>query len=107
MNETGDFAYCPIFDQGAGLLSDTTMDYPLEEDIYILMKQVQAKTLCTDFDEQLDLSEKFYKQNLKFSFTKQDVQELLDNATIYPSNIRARIQQIIYEQMRKYSYLFY
>ena len=29
MNEKGEFAYCPIFDNGAGLLSDTLMDYPL------------------------------------------------------------------------------
>lgn len=29
MNGKGDYAYCPIFDNGAGLLADTTMDYPL------------------------------------------------------------------------------
>ena len=28
MNGKGDYAYCPIFDNGAGLLADTTMDYP-------------------------------------------------------------------------------
>ena len=27
MNGKGDYAYCPIFDNGAGLLADTTMDY--------------------------------------------------------------------------------
>ena len=26
MNGKGDYAYCPIFDNGAGLLADTTMD---------------------------------------------------------------------------------
>ena len=32
MNGKGDYAYCPIFDNGAGLLADTTMDYPLDQD---------------------------------------------------------------------------
>lgn len=26
MNGKGDYAYCPIFNNGAGLLADTTMD---------------------------------------------------------------------------------
>ena len=46
MNGKGDYAYCPIFDNGAGLLADTTMDYPLTGDIYTLMEKVQAKTIC-------------------------------------------------------------
>ena len=33
MNGEGQYAYCPIFDNGAGLMSDTTQDYPLNEDI--------------------------------------------------------------------------
>ena len=48
--EKGEFAYCPIFDNGAGLLADTKMDYPLTEDVYDLIKQVKAKTICGDFD---------------------------------------------------------
>ena len=39
MNGKGDYAYCPIFDHGAGLLADTTMDYPLSGDTYALMDQ--------------------------------------------------------------------
>ena len=106
MNEKGDFAYCPIFDNGAGLLADTKMDYPLREDIYELMKRPQAKTICSDFDEQLDVSENLYKGNLKFNFTKQDVKELLENVTEYSEEEKKRLEIIIYEQMRKYNYLF-
>ena len=32
----GKYNYCPIFDNGAGLLADTTMDYPLSGDVYAL-----------------------------------------------------------------------
>lgn len=106
MNADGDFAYCPIFDQGAGLLSDTAMDYPLEGEVHEWMRLARAKTICADFDEQLELSEKLYGKNLRFTFTRQHVTELLDHADIYSECVRMRVQQIIYEQMRKYAYLF-
>lgn len=106
MNGDGEYAYCPIFDNGAGLLADTTMDYPLAEDVYSLIDHVQSKTICNDFDEQLDISESLYKMNLKFYFTKEDVIKLLANATSYPEEIRNRMEKIIFAQMRKYEYLF-
>ncbi len=49
----GTYRYCPIFDQGAALLADTTMDYPLNRDTYELLREVKAKTFCEDFEEQL------------------------------------------------------
>lgn len=106
MNGKGDYAYCRIFDNGAGLLADTTMDYPLSGDTYALIDKVQSKTICSEFDEQLDVSEALYKINLKFWFTKKDVKELLINAEMYPEEVRHRVAMIIFAQMRKYSYLF-
>lgn len=106
MNGEGEFAYCPIFDQGAGLLSDTTMDYPLGGDTVDYLRAAKAKTFCDSFDVQLDISEKLYGGHLKFSFTKKDVKELLDEATIYPAEERKRVEDVIYLQMEKYGYLF-
>lgn len=106
MNGKGDYAYCPIFDNGAGLLSDTTMEYPLSGDVYALMDNVQPKAICGEFDEQLDSSEALYKTNLKFQFTKKDVTELLADAEDYSDEIRNRVEMIIFAQMRKYTYLF-
>ena len=106
MNGKGDYAYCPIFDNGAGLLADTTMDYPLSGDVYALMDRVQSKTISSEFDEQLDISESLYKINLRFQFTKNDVIELLKKAEEYPEEIRNRVEMIIFAQMRKYTYLF-
>ena len=105
MNEKGEFSYCPIFDNGAGLLADTTMDYPLGGDVYSLMKQSQAKTISSDFDERLDLSEAAYGENIKFKFTKKDVQGLLENVTGYSEEEKYRVETIIYMQMLKYGYL--
>ena len=89
-----------------GLLSDTTMDYPLSGDTYSLIDNVQSKTICSEFDEQLDISESLYNINLKFHFTKKDVNELLVNAGAYPEEIRNRVETVIFAQMRKYTYLF-
>ena len=102
------YDYCPIFDNGAGLLSDITMDYPLGEDIYKQIDSVKAKTISLNFEEQMDISEQLYGMNLKPHFTKKDVDDILDapRAQIYSEEIRKRVKTIIYEQMRKYPYLF-
>ncbi len=106
MNGKGEFTYCPIFDNGASLLADTKMDYPMETDVHELLKQPRAKTICSDFDEQLDTSEILYGQNLKFMFTKADVKALLDTVQEYSKEEKKRVETILYEQMRKYRYLF-
>lgn len=43
---------------------------------------------------------------LKFKFTKSDVRNILKNEPYYPEDIKMRVEKIIYEQMRKYVYLF-
>lgn len=106
MNGEGEFSYCPIFDNGAGLLADTTLDYPLGIDTYSLIKEVRAKTISSDFDEALDATEALYGNQVKFSFDKKDVEELLKQVEGYGTDICSRVQTILYYQMSKYSYLF-
>lgn len=106
MNRQGQFAYCPIFDNGAGLLSDTTMDYPMQGELYSLIDSVKAKTISSSFDEQLDISEDLYGYHLKFYFTKKDVEEILTSAVTYPQEVRNRVRDVLCERMRKYPYLF-
>ena len=106
MNGKGDYKYCPVFDNGAGLLSDTTMDYPMEQDIYQMISEVKSKSVSQDFDEQLDVAENLYGQNLQFLFTKKNVSDIVNNADTYPPEERKRVELIIYSQMNKYKYLF-
>ena len=106
MNSDGEFNLCPIFDNGASLLSDIKMDYPLSGDIYRLMYDVKAKTISTDFDEQLDAAEKLYGRQIGFNFTKRDVDTILAGAGIYSEEIIERVRTILYQQMRKYAYLW-
>lgn len=106
MNKDGRFSYSPIFDNGAGLLADTSLDYPLRKDVYLQMKEVRAKTISADFDEQLDLSEKLYGNHLKFHFHAKDVSDLLDGISIYSQEEKDRVRDILLSQMKKYAYLF-
>ena len=106
MNGKGEYKYCPVFDNGAGLLSDTTMDYPMGQDIYQMISEVKSKSVSQDFDEQLDVAENLYGQNLQFLFTKKNVSDIVNNADMYPPEERKRVELIIYSQMNKYKYLF-
>lgn len=108
VNGAGQFRLCPIFDHGAALLADTTMDYPLGKDTYELMKSASPKTFCTDFEEQLDIAERLYGTNISFRFGKKDVDKLLENASSfgYEKKVTERVRTIIYEQMRTHEYLF-
>lgn len=100
------FHYCPVFDNGAGLMSDTAMDYPLTVPTQDLFGTVSAKTFSLDFDEQLDIAEELYGQHLKFHFTKEMVSSALAEETNYPPDVKERVFAIIMEQKRKYRYLF-
>lgn len=106
MDAFGKYQYCPIFDHGAALLSDTSMDYPLTESVESLMQQVKAKTFCPDFDEQLDAAEELYGQNIHFNFTEKGVTALLSEEKYYPFEMKERVKEIVLSQRRKYSYLF-
>lgn len=107
-NSNNEFKICPIFDNGAGLLSDTTMDYPLGEDIYKLIDSVKGKTISLNLEEQMEVSEDLFGMNLKFEFSKKNVEEILsrDEALIYSEEIRNRVKKVLFEQMRRYPYLF-
>ena len=108
MNENGDFDYCPIFDNGAGLLSDTEMFFPMEDDIYKLIDSVKGKTFCDNLEEQLEISEDLFGMNLILKFTKKDVENILSNdaVSIYSFEERERVRKVLFEQMRRYPYLF-
>ena len=106
MNGEGEVELCPFFDQGAGLMSDTTLDYPIGENTIIMMDEVKAKTICQSFEDTLDAAEQLYGYNLKFSFNKNDVSKIIKDAEIYSKEEKRRVETIIFQQMRRYQYLF-
>ncbi|MCR4704617.1 MAG: hypothetical protein K5641_01010 [Lachnospiraceae bacterium] len=102
----GRFKLCPVYDNGAALMSDTTMDYPLGIELYEEMKNVHAKTICDSFDEQLDIAEELYGRQIHFSFSPSDIHTALADLTIYEQSLTDRVERILIEQRRKYQYLF-
>ncbi|MBR5937738.1 MAG: hypothetical protein IKZ90_05700 [Clostridiales bacterium] len=105
-NGTGDFRLAPIFDNGAGLLSDTSMEYPLTRDPLEWIPKVKPKTFCDSFQEQMEIAEKLYGENLHFSFGYNEVETVVEKTAIYPEEIRRRVIDVVMEMKRRYSYLF-
>lgn len=100
------YDYCPFFDQGAALLADTAMDYPLGRDVIEMLPLAAAKTFCSSFDDQLDTAEKLYGNTLSFSFGEREILQLLRDDKVYPENIKRRVFEILLQQRRKYQWLF-
>lgn len=106
VNKNNEFRVCPIFDNGASLLSDCKLDYPLGVDLEILMKEVKAKTICTSFDEQLEVIESVYGKQVRFTFNRNKIQDILDSIHEYDVDTKERVKEILFEQFRKYQYFF-
>lgn len=100
------FAFCPIFDQGAALLADTTVDYPMEKDTLDLMGQVESKTFSRSFEEQLETAEVLYGDTIRFWFGEKEIRELLEADQVYGEAEKRRVYTVLLQQRRKYQYLF-
>jgi hypothetical protein len=81
------------------------MDYPINGEIMSMINEVKAKSICDSFEEQLEISELLYGDNVKFYFTKRNVEDIIDSISIYDQDIKNRVKEIIFQQMRKYQYL--
>lgn len=104
--KTMEFRLCPIFDHGLALLSDMN-DYPVDKDVYACISRVRAKPFDTDFDVQVEAAETLYGSQLKFSFSRADVSKTLDSVrTLYSNSVISRVEQTLFEQMRRYPIYF-
>ena len=72
-----EFDYCPIFDFGAGLLSDVR-DYPMDVDPRALVKQLRAQPLNTTFARQVKAARSVYGAQLQWAFSAIDVAAALE-----------------------------
>ena len=106
LDESDQFHYCPIFDNGASLLSDTIQDYPMNQKIETLTGQVKAKTFCDDFDEQLDAVEELYGRQIQFHYNREIVENVIEKEKNYSNEVKDRVYYLVTRQMKKYQYLF-
>lgn len=105
VNADGTFEYCPVFDNGAALFSDTMISYGQDELIEKCYEIIEAKPFSRMFDEQMDIAEELYGYPLKCWFTIADINHYLhEMEEYYPQKILERVETILRLQLRKYQY---
>lgn len=104
--EDGSYRLCPLFDFGAGLLSDTKADYSLSGDAYELIETVHSKTFCDDFREAIEIGEKLYGEQVHFTYDSRLLEDALKKEPFYSAVEKERVKTVLLEQKRKYPYLF-
>lgn len=77
LEQNGKFGYCPIFDNGAGLLSNVQF-FPMEIAPKGLMKDLVARPFHTSFNRQINTARTLYGEQLKMpALTRTEIMELL------------------------------
>ncbi len=78
IEKEGKFGYCPIFDQGAGLLSNT-MYAPIHIIPKTLIANAQARPFNTTFNRQIKTMQGMYGKQLYLpGFTRRELYEMLE-----------------------------
>lgn len=100
-----EFDYCPIFDFGAGLLSNIR-DYPIDITPNAHMKQLRAQPLNTTFARQVHAAQSIYRPRLQWDFSAADITAaLVEPLNFYAerdqSHIADRVRTCIQKQMTK------
>ncbi len=88
----GKYDYCPIFDNGAGLLSNTQL-YRMDIEPKALMREVYARPFNTTFNRQRNTAESLYGKQLKIpAFTSTEIETVLKHfLEFYPERDRGII----------------
>ena len=83
LEEKGKYKYCPIFDNGAGLLSDTQMS-PMDIEPKALISTIKARPFLTSFTRQMNTARTLYGKQLSLpSFSKKHIENELSNLLEY------------------------
>lgn len=83
LEKSGRFAYCPIFDNGAGLLSNVQMA-PMDIDPAALIRSAKARPFNTTFNRQVIHGRSLYGPQLHIpSFTERELRRKLEEPLNY------------------------
>ena len=105
LEENGRFDYCPIFDNGAGLLSNTQI-YRMDIEPRGIMKTMVASPFFMTFNREVKTAHSLYGKILKLpKFTKNEIAEIINPfLEFYPQRDRAiikeRVLQCIIERQK-------
>lgn len=79
----GAFDYCPIFDNGAGLLSNTQLS-PMDIEPAALIRAVKARPFHTTFNRQISTVRSLYGAQLRLPrFTRRELTEMVQPMLSY------------------------
>lgn len=107
-SESREYGFCPFFDMGLSLFSDTREAYPLEKDFEACRKIITAKPFSRDFDEQMDAAGELFGSRLKFQFSSKILTDILNEMkAFYQKEEIERVEGVLRSQMRKYQYMFH
>ena len=96
LEQGGRYSYCPIFDNGAGLLSNTQLS-PMDIAPAALIKAVKARPFNTTFNRQIIAARDLYGPQLKMlQLTAGDVAQVIEPMLAY---YPARDQGIIADRV--------
>lgn len=100
--ETDRFRYCPIFDNGGALFSDTSMYYPVSSSLEDCMKRITAKPFSPCFEDQVEAAVSLYGSQFRVWFDDEDLKGCLKHAEgIYDQTILERVYKTITHQKSK------
>ena len=86
-----EFDYCPMFDFGAGLLSNVR-DYPMDVEPKALLSQLRAQPMNTQFTRQVHAAQAIYGAQIRCDFSRDDAASALaEPLTFYAARDRSYI----------------
>lgn len=97
--KSGDkYDYCPIFDNGAGLLSDTRLS-PMDIEPKALISSLRARPFNMSFTRQMNMARSLYGNQLSMTqFKREDIMEyLIPILEFYPQRDRAIVAERVVE----------
>lgn len=101
--ETNKFRYCPVFDNGGALFSDTRMYYSLDKKVEVCMKTITAKPFSPCFEDQVSAAVKLYGTQFHICFTEAYLKECLEKVSDrYDERIITRVYEVLMQQKERF-----
>ena len=92
LKSDNNYSYCPIFDNGAGLLSDTRLS-PMDIEPKALISSLRARPFNTAFTRQMNTARRLYGKQLSMPVLKREdiLEYLIPVLEFYPQRDRTII----------------
>ena len=106
LEENGKYHYCPLFDNGEGLMLDN-VKYPFDVETRGLMKHLRAKPFQCRFGTVLSTARDLYGAQLKIVCSAAEVSKIAEKyldwyQPMFRPFLKDRIVDVVLLQMKKY-----